>query len=63
MASLARTAVRPALASSGLAVPVARVAATAGFHSSATQMSTLRELEGRIKSVKNIEKITKVSNT
>ncbi|PWN36244.1 putative ATP3-F1F0-ATPase complex, F1 gamma subunit [Meira miltonrushii] len=60
MASLARTAVRPAL-SAGMVMPSAavRVSATAGFHSSATQMSTLRELEGRIKSVKNIEKITK----
>lgn len=56
MASLARTAVRPALS----AVPAVRLsAAAAGFHSSATQLSTLRELEGRIKSVRNIEKITK----
>lgn len=58
MASLARTAVRPALASSGSVAPV--LVRTAGFHASATQLSTLRELEHRIKSVKNIEKITKV---
>lgn len=44
----------------GLAAPTLRVAATAGFHSSASQMATLRELEQRVKSVRNIEKITKV---
>lgn len=54
MAMLPRAA-RPAL--QGLA----RSSATAGFHSSATQMATLRELEQRVKSVRNIEKITKVS--
>ncbi|PWO00587.1 putative ATP3-F1F0-ATPase complex, F1 gamma subunit [Tilletiopsis washingtonensis] len=34
-------------------------AAPRAFHASATQCATLRELEGRVKSVKNIEKITK----
>lgn len=63
MAMLARSAARPAL-NAGLSVNAARasiVPARSGFHSSATQQSTLRELEHRIKSVKNIEKITKVS--
>jgi RNA processing factor Prp31 len=41
------------------AAPVA-IAARAGFHSSAPQAASLRETEQRIKSVKNIEKITKV---
>lgn len=61
MAMLPRAA-RPALVASGFSAPIARqgVAAAAGFHSSAVQQQTLRELEQRIKSVKNIEKITKV---
>ena len=67
MAMLPRSAARPAL-SAGFACNFARVSALplsaqAGFHSSAAQQSTLRELEHRIKSVKNIEKITKVSST
>lgn len=41
------------------AAPIA-MAARAGFHSSTAQAAPLRETEQRIKSVKNIEKITKV---
>lgn len=64
MAMLVRSAARPAL-NAGLTLQIARASvhslnAHAGFHSSAVQESTLRELEHRIKSVKNIEKITKV---
>lgn len=52
---LARVAAARALpAASAAAVPAAR-----GFHASAAQAATLRELEQRIKSVSNIEKITK----
>lgn len=53
MAMLPRAA-RPALER------IARSSVTASFHSSAAQMATLRELEQRVKSVRNIEKITKV---
>ena len=55
-----RAATRPVLTS----VLSARGALTpvAGFHASAAPQATLRELEGRLKSVKNIEKITKVRN-
>lgn len=38
-------------------------AARAGFHSSAAQAAPLREIEQRVKSVRNIEKITKVGFT
>jgi len=41
------------------AAPLLRASQSAGFHSSGAQMATLRELEQRVKSVKNIEKITK----
>lgn len=57
MAMLPRAA-RPVLTS---AAPLLRASQSAGFHSSGAQMATLRELEQRVKSVKNIEKITKVS--
>ena len=59
MAMLPRVA-RPAMSAAlNSAAPVA-VAARAGFHSSSAQAAPLRETEQRIKSVKNIEKITKV---
>lgn len=57
MAMLPRAA-RPALAGITSATPAA-VIARAGFHSSTAQAAPLRETEQRIKSVKNIEKITK----
>ncbi|EST08565.1 ATPase, F1 complex, gamma subunit [Kalmanozyma brasiliensis GHG001] len=57
MAMLPRAA-RPAMAALNSAAPVA-IAARAGFHSSSAQAAPLRETEQRIKSVKNIEKITK----
>ncbi|CEH18230.1 atp synthase f1 gamma [Ceraceosorus bombacis] len=57
MSMLPRLA-RPAL-SAGARSGAAQASALAGFHSSATQLATLRELEQRVKSVKNIEKITK----
>lgn len=41
------------------AAPSAALPAARGFHASAAQAATLRELEQRIKSVSNIEKITK----
>lgn len=41
------------------AVQRAAAPAARGFHASAVQAATLRELEQRIKSVSNIEKITK----
>jgi len=53
MASLSRAS-RPAMRALAAAP-----AAPRAFHASATQCATLRELEGRVKSVKNIEKITK----
>lgn len=53
-----RAATRPALATA-LSVRGA-VAPLAGFHASAAPQASLRELEARLKSVKNIEKITKV---
>jgi F-type H+-transporting ATPase subunit gamma len=64
MAMLARSVARPAI-NAGVSMQLARasalpLSAQAGFHSSTAQESTLRELEHRIKSVKNIEKITKV---
>ena len=40
---------------------VARLAQQTAVPSGARNMATLRELETRLKSVKNIEKITKVS--
>ncbi|KDN49244.1 ATP synthase F1 gamma [Tilletiaria anomala UBC 951] len=53
---LARAA-RPAFtALAAASLPAVR---TAGFHSSGAQLATLRELEQRVKSVRNIEKITK----
>lgn len=58
MAMLPRAA-RPAMMALNSAAPVA-IAARAGFHSSSAQPAPLRETEQRIKSVKNIEKITKV---
>ena len=58
MAMLPRAA-RPAMAAINSAAPVA-IAARAGFHSSSAQAAPLREVELRIKSVKNIEKITAV---
>ena len=61
MANLQRIA-RPALNASSQSLKVASRQPVAGFHSSTTQMATLRELEQRVKSVKNIEKITKVSS-
>lgn len=39
---------------------VARIASQAAAPSGARNMATLRELEMRLKSVRNIEKITKV---
>lgn len=55
--SMLPRAARPAL--QGLAAARSTVATAGGFHSSATQMATLRELEQRVRSVRNIEKITK----
>lgn len=55
MAMLPRAA-RPAMAALNSAV-------RAGFHSSAAQAAPLREIEQRVKSVRNIEKITKVGFT
>lgn len=60
MAMLPRAA-RPAMAAINSAAPVA-IAARAGFHSSTAQAAPLREIEQRVKSVKNIEKITKVGS-
>lgn len=59
MAMLPRAA-RPAMAALNSAAPLAIAARSAGFHSSSAQAAPLRETEQRIKSVKNIEKITKV---
>lgn len=53
-----RAASRPALATA-LSVRTAITPMAAGFHASAAPSASLRELEGRLKSVKNIEKITK----
>ncbi|PWN52803.1 putative ATP3-F1F0-ATPase complex, F1 gamma subunit [Violaceomyces palustris] len=55
MAMLPRAA-RPAINRLAQVTPIA---ARAGFHSTAQQFAPLRETEQRIKSVKNIEKITK----
>merc|ERR1712130_329308 len=53
-----RAASRPALATA-LGVRCAAAPTLAGFHVSAAPQASLRELEARVKSVKNIEKITK----
>ena len=54
---ISRVATRPSVAS---AVSALRAAPMAGFHASAAPQASLRELESRVKSVRNIEKITKV---
>ena len=55
---ISRAASRPVVASTVNALGVR--ASVAGFHATAAPQASLRELEQRVKSVKNIEKITKV---
>jgi len=52
--AVTRPALITALGARSALVPVA------GFHASAAPQASLRELEARLKSVKNIKKITKV---
>ena len=59
---ISRAVTRPCVASAVNALGARAVApgAVAGFHATAAPQASLRELEQRVKSVKNIEKITKV---
>ncbi|WFD36422.1 atp3 gamma subunit of the F1 sector of mitochondrial F1F0 ATP synthase [Malassezia cuniculi] len=57
LAMISRAVSRPTVAAAAGALRVS--APAAGFHASATAQASLRELEQRVKSVKNIEKITK----